>query len=184
MKYRFVICTMLLSVAGCGLNPPPAPRVPPLPKGPVTPTVPKLAADDVPVLQQINARAAYMKAVATLAATHSDDDLIKGFAAQLVKDYDKAHASAQKLATASNLTLVEGQSALEKKRLATLGRIYGRSFNRTFLYVLTHSYRAGERAKLVQVQKNGSTADMKALAGTALELLDRCRIQGNGLIHR
>ncbi|MCX5617930.1 DUF4142 domain-containing protein [Bombella sp. TMW 2.2543] len=183
MKYRFVICTMLLSVAGCGLNPPPAPRVPPLPKGPVTP-VPKLAADDVPVLQQINAHAAYMKSVATLAATHSDDDLIKGFATQLARDYDKAHASAQKLATTSNLTLLEKPSALEQKRLTTLGRLYGRSFNRTFLYVVTHSYTMGERNRLVQVQKNGSTTDMKNLAGSALDLLDRCRIQGAGLVRR
>ncbi|MCL1563547.1 DUF4142 domain-containing protein [Bombella apis] len=183
MKFHFVVCAGLLSLGGCGLTPPSAPRVPPLPKGPVTP-VPKLAADDAVLLQQINLRAAYMKAATDLAALHSGDELIKGFAAQQSKDYDKLHADAQKVATAHTLLLVETQSGIQQKRLATLGRSYGRPFDRALLYALTHASTARERAALAQAKKSGSTADMKSLAGTALDLLNRSQEQGLGLIRR
>lgn len=181
MKLRHVVCAALLSLGGCGLTPPPAPRVPPLPKGPVSPPTPKLAADDVALLQQINARSAYMKAVTGLAALHSDDELIKGFAAQQAKDYDKTYTAAQKMAGIYTLSLSDAQSAAEKKQLATLGRLYGHSFNRNFLYALIHASTPKERTALEQTKKSGSTADMKSLAGAMLELLERSREQGIGL---
>ncbi|MCX5615998.1 DUF4142 domain-containing protein [Bombella sp. TMW 2.2559] len=184
MKLHHVACIVLLSLGGCGLTPPPAPRVPPLPKGPVSPPTPKLSADDVSLLQQINARSAYMKAVTGLAALHSDDELIRGFAAQQAKDYDKTYTAAQKMAGIYTLSLSDAQSATEKNRLAVLGRLYGRSFNRNFLYALIHASTVKERAALGQAKKNGSTADMKSLAGAALELLERSREQGIGLKNR
>lgn len=181
MKVRYVACAVFLSLGGCGLTPPPAPPVPPLPKGPVSPPTPKLAAGDACLLQQISARSAYMKAMTDLAALHSDDGLIKGFAAQQVKDYDKTYTAAQKMAGTYTLSLADTQSDAEKKQLATLGRLYGRSFNRKFLYALMHASTVKERTALADAKKNGSTADMKTLAGAMLELLERSRVQGNGL---
>lgn len=182
MKRHSILCIAFLAMGGCALFPPSAPRVPPLPKGPVTP--PKLSVSDVAMLQKIESRAVYMKAMASLAETHSSDELVKGFARQMVQDYDKTHVAAQKLATNFNLALSDAQSAQDKNRLTRLGKLYGRPFDRNFLYNLTHSSTAKERAELKAVQKNGSTAEMKSLAGALVTLLEQCQVQGNGLIHR
>lgn len=168
-------------MGGC-MFPPNPPRVPPLPKGPTA--SPKLAAADVGIVQSIDSKAVYMKAIASLAATHSEDALIKGFASQLAQDYDKTHVAAQKIATNFNLTFADTSSPVEKARLATLGKLYGRPFDKVFLYDITHASTAKERATLVAVQKNGSIADVKSLATAAATLLEQCRTQGNGLYHR
>ncbi|MBA5724714.1 DUF4142 domain-containing protein [Bombella favorum] len=182
MKFRFMICAALLSLGGCGLTPPPAPPVPPLPKGPMAP--PTLAVDDIVLLKKISLRSIYMKTATDLAATHSKDELIKGFAVQQVKDYDALRTAAQKVADTHMLTLAGALPVAQQSRLSRLGKSYGRPFDRALLYILTHSFTAQERAALTRAKKNGSTADMKSLAGAALDLLDRSQQQGAGLIRR
>ncbi|MCX8666712.1 DUF4142 domain-containing protein [Acetobacteraceae bacterium B3987] len=182
MKFRLMICAALLSLGGCGLTPPPPPPIPPLPKGPLAP--PTLSVEDVALLQKISLRSIYMKTATDLAAMHSKDELIKGFAAQQVKDYDGLHTAAQKVAETHTLTLVGTLPTVQQNRLTMLGKSYGRPFDRALLYILTHSFTKQERAALTQAKKNGSTADMKSLAGMALDLLDRSQQQGRGLMRR
>lgn len=184
MKLRMFVYGALLATAGCALSQPPAPLPPALPTAPAPAAPAKIAADDVPVLQRINERAAYMQAVTALAAAHSEDVLIKGVAAQLTTDYGKHHDAAQKIAATANLTFSETLYPSEQAHLRQLGRLYGKPFDRAFLYDLSTVSRFEDKAEFSALQKNGSTADIKKLAEEALHLQDRCVEDSKGLMKR
>lgn len=167
-KYAFLLGPLMLG--GCDeIFVPDAPPAPVLPSKPASSSVPSMSTDDIPALQGMNERAMFMQNAASLAATHSERDIVKQFAVQLNDVYKQHQTAIIQVLQPRHLTLPSTMTHVDQQRLTRLSRLYGRIFDRAFLRDVTVSFAVNDRQRIDRVQKQGSTDELKKLAGSALQ---------------
>lgn len=180
-KYAFLLGPLMLG--GCDeIFVPDGPPAPALPSKPASPSVPSMSTDDIPALQGMNERAIFMQNAASLAATHSERDIVKQFAVQLNDIYKQHQTAITQLLQPTHLTLPSTMAQTDQQRLTRLSRLYGRTFDRAFLRAVAVPFAVNDRQRIDRVQKNGSTDALKKLAGTALQSEQQQRQKAQDLI--
>ncbi|WP_018980991.1 DUF4142 domain-containing protein [Saccharibacter floricola] len=169
-KYS-VLGGLVLTLGGCDtVLAPDAPPAPPLPKGPVSPAVPPISSEDFPAIQVMNERALFIQTLVALVPSHSERDLVKQFSSQLSDSYKKHQDAITKLIQPLHVTLPSSLSMEDQNSAKRLSHLYGRAFDHAFLQVISRSFVANDYRKIESLQKKGSTADVKNLAGSALQI--------------
>ncbi|MXV35526.1 MULTISPECIES: DUF4142 domain-containing protein [unclassified Saccharibacter] len=162
---------LTLGLGGCDtLLAPDAPPAPPLPKGPVSPAVTPVSSEDFPAIQVMNEHALFVQTLVALVPTHSERDLVKKFSSQLSDSYKKHQDAIMKLIQPLHIKLPSSLSVKDQQSVDHLSHLYGRSFDRAFLQILSHYFSVNDHKKIEILQKKGSTADVKTLAGSALQI--------------
>lgn len=168
-KYAFLLGPLVLG--GCDeLFVPNAPPAPPMPTGPAAPATPPISVADLPALQAMNERAAFIQSATSLVSSHSERDLIKQFSTQLNDAYKQHQAAIAQVIKPTGLVFPAGLTSKDQQRLTRLTRLYGRAFDRSFLREVAVSFSMNDRQKIIQVQQTGSTDVLKKLAGAALQI--------------
>lgn len=158
--------TALAGPAGC--SPADAPPAPALPSAASTYT---LSTADAALIQQIDETDLEQIAVAGLAATNSNSDVIKAFAERLKTDHGVNRKAVAKIASDANLTLTDKLSAEDEESVSALSHHYGAAFDRLFLRAVRDADSVRLSQALTTAQASGGTADIKTLASDTRKML-------------
>lgn len=173
-------CVSLIALSGCtDLLTPDAPPAPPLPSQATTAL---LGVQDMSSLQAINEHALFMQSMVALVATHSDRDFIKQFATREGDAYKKHQETIANMIKTAQISVPTTLNSTDQKRITQLTRLYSRNFDRTFLHYVMQAFDKKDESMITQSKKNGSTADMKTLAESALKLAQDAAQNGQYLV--
>ncbi|MFT9446858.1 DUF4142 domain-containing protein [Gluconobacter japonicus] len=162
----FASLSLFAGLAAC--NAPDAPPAPALPSAASTYT---LSTADAAFLQQVDAMDLTQISIANLAATHSNSDVVKAFAATVVSDHTTNRKAVAKIAKDSHLTVMDKLNAGDEAHVATFGHLYGTSFDRVFLSEIKSVQTPALTSALTTATQSGGTADIKTLAGDTTKML-------------
>ena len=157
---------MLAGLSAC--NAPDAPPAPALPSAASTYT---LSTADAAFLQQVDAIDLTQVSIATLAATHSNSDVVKAFAATVVSDHTTNRKAVAKVASDANLTVTDKLNAGDEAHVASFGHLYGAAFDRVFLREIVSVQTPALSSALATASQSGGTADIKTLASDTTKML-------------
>ncbi|MDB5775217.1 MAG: hypothetical protein JWP38_1350 [Herbaspirillum sp.] len=106
-----------------------------------------------------------------LALEKSANPSVKDFAEMMVGDHTTASDELKKLAASKNVTLPDGPSAMQKAKIAVLGKLSGAQFDREYASVIGVSAHT-DAVKLFQKASTGAQdADVKQFAAKILPTL-------------
>ncbi|MDF7675049.1 DUF4142 domain-containing protein [Acetobacteraceae bacterium ESL0709] len=127
---KFAVVISSLFLYGCA-----APSPPPPPALPIAGTEKpiSLTMADLMVLDQMNRYSAWMVSLGTLVATHSNQPVVLAYGTRLVTDYKNQQDSFKKVSQKHLIALTDALSDSQVKKLSSLSRLYGRSFDRAFM---------------------------------------------------
>lgn len=164
---------LILPLFACGGQEAP----PPPPLFPVKGNVVTLGVGDVVTLQDIQEQALWMQALAGMAVTHSDSDVIHAYTAALDKDYKAQQDKAEKIAKSANLVLQESLDSTDQSRIEAVRQSYKKSYDRGLIRIMSRPMLDGLRKRLEGTRQNGRIVEIRNLAGKALSLYENYRTQ-------
>lgn len=148
-----------------------APDAPPAPALPSVASTYKLTTADAAFIQQLDEMDQTQIAIANLAATHSNSDVIKAFATKVEGDHTTNQKAVAKIASDANLTVASKIDAADQDRVDSFSHLYGAPFDRLFLREVV-SIRTADLDKAITTAKAaGGTPDIKTLAADTDTLL-------------
>ncbi|GBD55500.1 DUF4142 domain-containing protein [Gluconobacter wancherniae] len=155
---------MLCALAACTApNPPPAPPLPSAAKA-------SLSTADAAFIQQVDEMDMKQIAIAGLAATHSNSDTLKAFAATVVADHTTSRAAVAKIASTSNLTVSGKIDTADQAHIDSFAHLYGSSFDRLFLREVVSGNGAAFDTAASSEAQSASSADVKTLAADTVKM--------------
>lgn len=157
---------LLTGLAACG-----APDAPPAPALPGAAATYQLTTADAAFIQQIDEMDQTQSAIATLAATHSNSDVVKAFAATAVSDYTTNQKAVAKIASDSNLTVTSKIDDADQTHVDSFSHLYGNSFDRLFLRDVASVQTPALTSAIATAKASGGTPDIKTLAGDTDKML-------------
>lgn len=157
---------LLVGLAACN-----APDAPPAPALPSVASTYKLTTSDAAFIQQVDEMDQTQIAIATLAATHSNSDVIKAFAATVQGDHTTNQKAVAKIASDANLTVAAKIDAVDQEHVDSFSHLYGAAFDRMFLRDVVSTRTADLGKAITTAKASGGTPDIKTLASDTDKML-------------
>ncbi|MBR0559131.1 DUF4142 domain-containing protein [Neokomagataea anthophila] len=168
---------LMMGLSACGVDAPPPP---PLPSS--SPAVSPLSTQDVALLQQLDTLDQQQGALAALAVTHSNSDVVKAFAATVASDHATNRKAIAQIATSANLKTSAGLSAADQAHIAAVGRLYGTAYDRVFLREVVSATTPTLASALKTVAAGSGNGNVKTLASDSTALLQNHTNQARDLM--
>ena len=150
---------LMVGLAACN-----APDAPPAPALPSVASTYKLTTADAAFLQQVDEMDQTQIAIATLAATHSNSDVVKAFGSTVQGDYTTNQKAVAKIASDANLTVAAKIDAADQEHVESFSHLYGAAFDRMFLRDIVSIRTPDLNKAIATAQASGGTPDIKTLA--------------------